>query len=103
MICITSPLDISLSLSQQNPSFAFGPTSLSPNLAPLGSLAGSGKLARWVGGGEPEAADRTERGGVGVMMGDEGSEGDACGDGEDANGLGGDDIVREVWVVGERK
>jgi hypothetical protein len=37
------------------------------------------------------------------MMGDEGSEGDACGDGEDANGLGGDDIVREVWVVGERK
>jgi len=93
MICISSPFEMSLSLSQQGPAFALGPTSLSPNLAPLGSFDGSGKLARCVGGGEPDAAERTERGGVGAMMGDEGSDGDACGDGEDAKGFGGDDIV----------
>jgi hypothetical protein len=86
---------MSLSLSQQGPSLTLGPTSLSPSLVPLGSLAGSGKLARCVGGGDPEAAEKPERGGVGTILGDDGS-GDDCGDGEDANGLGGKDIVVSV-------
>jgi hypothetical protein len=92
IIWISSPFAISLSLSQQGPSLTLGPTSLSPSLVPLGSLAGSGKLARCVGGGDPEAAEKPERGGVGTILGDDGS-GDDCGDGEDANGLGGDDIA----------
>jgi hypothetical protein len=93
MILISSPFEISRSLSQQKPSLAFGPTSLSPSLAPLGAFDGSGKLARCVGGGEPEAADKTERGGVGAASGEEGGSGDEIGDGEDANGLGGEDMV----------
>ena len=66
----------------------------------LGSLAGSGKLARWVGGGEPEAADMREDG----LRGNSGKwafegEGESArvgvldpeGEGDEAKGLGGGD------------
>ena len=101
MILISSPLLISLSLSQQNPSFAGGPANF--ELPFFGSFDGSGNDARWVGGGEPDAADMREEGlrgksGRGVVLdgaGDNVRLGvfDPEGEGDDENGLGGSDIV----------
>ena len=60
----------------------------------FGSLAGSGKEARCVGGGEPEAADIVEDGldggsGLGWAEGDGGRDGTGEAEGEVANGFGG--------------
>lgn len=87
-ILISSPRWISLSLSQQKSTLAIGPESrLDPR---LGSLAGSGKDARCVGGGEPEAADIVEEGLEGGFWdGEWGLEGAGEGEGEVVNGLGG--------------
>lgn len=100
-IWISSPLLISLSLSQQKPCFADGPDNLDDPF--FGSLEGSGKDARCVGGGDPEAAEMRDEGpreGVGEEKRDEilaavtglglrGREGDGEPEGEAANGLGG--------------
>ncbi len=96
-MAISSPFDISLSRSQQNPVLAGGPASLEDPF--LGSLDGSGNDARWVGGGLPDAADMSEddlRGNSAIEGGPLGDgdivlEGvfDPDGMGEEVNGLGG--------------
>ena len=94
---MSSPFDTSRSLSQQKSSLAGGPDSLE---APrFGSLLGSGKLARWVGGGLPDAADISDddfRGGMGEAVLDRAGDaartgvGDSDTLGEVANGSGGE-------------
>lgn len=108
-IDISFPSCISLSRSQQNPSFAFGPTNRSPSLSPLGSLDGSGKEALCVGGGEPDADDRRDERGrwIGEAVpaekgscgsgGDSDGSGELRGDGEAANGSGVEFIVVSLF------
>lgn len=56
-----------------------------------------------MGGGEPDAAERTERGGVGVGLGAMAGERGGEETGDDANGFGGDDIVAEVEAMWRRR
>lgn len=75
---------MSLSMEQQKSVLGFGPGTVAPI---FGCLEGSGKLALWVGGGEPDAAEMSEEG-LRETGGGRDGRGDGLEAGEEAKGLG---------------